>query len=59
VGAVPSFTAAGSSYGTTEDGAMSATMVGPNFGGSAHANLPPFLVLNWCIAVEGVFPQRS
>ena len=58
-GAVPGFTGAGSSYGTTEDAVMSDSMIGPNSGGSAHANLQPFLVLNWCIAVEGVYPSRS
>lgn len=27
-------------------------------GGSPHNNLMPFLVLNYCIALQGVFPQR-
>ncbi len=31
-----------------------------NVGGSqAHTNLPPFLVLNWCVALQGIFPSPS
>jgi microcystin-dependent protein len=28
-------------------------------GGSSHNNLQPYLTLNWCIALQGVFPARS
>jgi microcystin-dependent protein len=28
-------------------------------GGAAHNNLQPYLTLNWCIALQGVFPSRS
>jgi microcystin-dependent protein len=28
-------------------------------GGEAHGNLMPFLGVNFCIALQGVFPQRS
>jgi microcystin-dependent protein len=27
--------------------------------GQSHTNLQPFLVINWCIALQGVFPSRS
>ena len=31
-----------------------------NVGGSqAHENRQPYLVLNWCIALQGVFPSRN
>jgi microcystin-dependent protein len=31
-----------------------------SFGGSQpHPNLQPTLVTNWCIALQGVFPQRQ
>jgi microcystin-dependent protein len=31
-----------------------------NVGGSqAHENRHPFLVLNWCIALQGIFPSRN
>jgi microcystin-dependent protein len=28
-------------------------------GSQAHANLSPFLTLNTCIALTGIFPSRS
>jgi microcystin-dependent protein len=28
-------------------------------GGLAHNNLQPYLVLNFCIALQGIFPSRS
>ena len=32
----------------------------PNAGsGGAHNNLQPLLVINWCIAMEGIFPTRN
>ena len=31
-----------------------------NTGGSqAHLNLQPFLTLNFCIALQGIFPSRN
>ena len=27
-------------------------------GGAAHNNLQPYLTLNWCIALQGIFPAR-
>jgi microcystin-dependent protein len=29
-----------------------------NGGGTAHNNLMPYLTLNFCIAMQGIFPQR-
>jgi microcystin-dependent protein len=34
------------------------TMIGVTGGGQAHENRQPFLALNFCIALQGVFPQR-
>jgi len=32
----------------------------PNIGGSqAHLNMQPFLVLNFCIALQGIFPSQT
>lgn len=28
-------------------------------GGQPHNNMPPYLVLNFCIATQGIFPARS
>ena len=33
--------------------------VGDTGGGQPHNNIPPFLVLNWCIALIGVYPSRT
>ncbi|WP_345802252.1 tail fiber protein [Microbacterium sp. AZCO] len=57
-GSLPSVTAAGASYGTTADLVMSPAMIGGGGSNQPHDNMPPFLVLNWCIALEGIFPSR-
>ncbi|MEM8618040.1 MAG: tail fiber protein [Pseudomonadota bacterium] len=28
-------------------------------GGLSHTNMPPYLVLNYCIALQGIYPSRS
>lgn len=38
--------------------AMNATAIAPTGGDQPHNNLPPYLVLNFCIAYNGIFPQR-
>ena len=38
---------------------MAAQMLAPVGGGQPHNNLPPYLVLNFCIALQGIFPPRS
>lgn len=44
----------------TANGTFSPNFVGPNVGGGQpHANQQPYLALNFCIALQGVFPQRS
>lgn len=38
---------------------MSGTAIA-NYGGSQpHQNCQPYLVLNWCIALNGIYPSRS
>jgi microcystin-dependent protein len=34
-------------------------MVSVAGGGLPHNNLMPHLVVNYCIALQGIFPQRS
>jgi microcystin-dependent protein len=46
---------AGGTATTLAPGAVAAT---PS-GGQPHNNMQPFLVLNWCIAMQGVYPARS
>lgn len=38
---------------------MNAAALGNTGGGQPHPNLQPFLVLNFCIALQGVFPSRN
>jgi microcystin-dependent protein len=38
--------------------AMKANLLAPSGGGGPHNNLPPFLSLNFCIALTGIFPSR-
>ncbi len=38
---------------------MSPSAVAPNGSGFPHNNLQPYLTLNFCIALQGVFPARS
>jgi microcystin-dependent protein len=38
---------------------MSSQMVGPTGGNGPHNNLMPYLAVNWCIALEGIFPSRN
>jgi len=46
-------------YGGTADTAMSPTCV-TNVGGSQpHENKSPYLVLNFCIALQGIFPSQN
>jgi microcystin-dependent protein len=46
-------------YPATSLVSMNASTVG-SFGGSqSHENRQPYLVMNWCIAMTGIFPSRS
>jgi len=45
--------------GSTLDGTMAGPAL-PNFGGSAaHSNMQPYLVLEYIIALQGLYPSRS
>ena len=47
-------------YGTSSPpGAMSAAATSAVGGGQPHENRQPYLVLNYIIALQGVFPSRS
>jgi len=39
--------------------ALNASTVGMVGGSQPHTNLQPYLVINWCIALVGIFPSRS
>jgi microcystin-dependent protein len=51
--------AGGASYDTTANAAMSSTMIGQTGGNQPHENLQPYLALNFCIALAGIFPSRN
>lgn len=46
-------------YSDTSDGVMDVTAAGVSGGSSPHNNLPPYLVVNFIIALQGIFPPRS
>jgi len=48
-------------YAAAPDGSttMNAGMIGLTGGNMPHPNIQPFLVLNFCIALVGIFPSRN
>ena len=58
-GSVPGYTDGGSSYGTSDGTTMAPGMIQPNTGGPTPVDIEsPYLAMNYCIAVEGVYPSR-
>lgn len=50
----------GAAYGAVTPGQpLSPKAIGGNGGGQSHNNLQPFLTLNFCIALDGLFPSRN
>lgn len=49
----------GTLYGTSPTAAASSAAIQLTGGGSAHANIQPSLVMNYSIALQGVFPSRT
>jgi microcystin-dependent protein len=50
---------ADATYAAGAQVAMGPTSVGFTGGGQPHNNMPPYLVMNFCIALQGVFPPRN
>lgn len=46
-------------YGDTGPSQMAAGAVGNVGGDQAHTNLQPYQVVNYCIALQGIYPPRS
>ena len=46
-------------YGTAANAAMSSQAIGNAGGSQAHENRSPYLTLNICIALQGIFPSRN
>jgi microcystin-dependent protein len=38
---------------------MNAAVLGNTGGSQPHENRQPFLVLNYCVALQGIFPSRT
>jgi len=45
--------------GAAPDTQLGPNAIGPNNGGQPHNNLMPYLTLNFCIALQGVYPPRT
>ncbi len=45
--------------GGSADATMSPLAVENTGGGQAHSNMQPYSVLNFCIALQGIFPSRN
>ncbi|MBW7476071.1 tail fiber protein [Paenibacillus oenotherae] len=52
-------TSAVTSYVASASGTMNAGALTPAGGSAAHTNMQPYLVLNYCIALNGIFPPRD
>ncbi|MEL6107276.1 MAG: tail fiber protein [Planctomycetota bacterium] len=51
---------AGATYSTVAPNAnMLPASISNTGGGAPHTNIQPTIVLNWCIALTGLFPSRS
>jgi microcystin-dependent protein len=46
-------------YAASPDGLMNPATVSTTGGGQPHENFPPYLVLNFVIALVGIFPSRN
>ena len=47
-------------FGSTNPNAfMKPASVGSSGGGAPHSNMPPYLVVNFSIAIVGIFPSRN
>lgn len=46
-------------YSTTTNTVMNATALGTAGGSQPHNNMQPYFTLNFCIALQGVFPPRN
>jgi microcystin-dependent protein len=44
---------------TAQSGVMGTAALANTGGSQAHENMPPYLVVNICIALQGIFPSRN
>jgi microcystin-dependent protein len=48
----------GTQYSDSPDNTMLSAAMG-NVGGAAHENMQPYLTVNFCVALQGLFPSRN
>ncbi|HEY5196409.1 MAG TPA: tail fiber protein [Solirubrobacteraceae bacterium] len=58
-GAAITASSGGSLFGTPAANTMAPSVISSVGGGTPHNNLMPYLGLNFCIALQGVFPARN
>jgi microcystin-dependent protein len=58
-GKIPAAVGAGAYGGPAADTTMAANMIGITGNNQPVPIVPPYLTLNWCIALEGIFPSRN
>jgi microcystin-dependent protein len=46
-------------YSTAHNTTMAPGVLGNTGGSQSHDNMPPYLTLNFCIALNGIFPSRN
>ena len=56
---LPAAVGAGAYGSQAADTTMSAAMIAPAGNNQPFNNVQPYLTLNWCIALEGIFPSRN
>jgi microcystin-dependent protein len=59
VGNLPGNANAQSQYGTGINTSLNSAVITPTGGGTAHNNMQPSLVVNFAIALQGIFPSRN
>lgn len=47
------------SSGNSSVTTMDPSMITSAGGSQSHNNMPPFLAINWCIAMQGIFPSQG
>ena len=53
------FPAAGGGYNSAPSNNMAPAMIANAGGNQPHNNVQPYLTLNYCIALEGIYPSRN
>jgi microcystin-dependent protein len=48
-----------SMYGNTANGTLNPHTIGNTGGSQAHANMQPYLTINFSIALQGIFPSQN